>query len=584
MLTRWFRFNRLATRMFLFLFASGVLVLATLAWNTLNRAEELYRSKALLDAEIMINRTNEYVNSYLDNVQSILLQIAFRKELFGDLLSTADKEAILREYVRSNGVVLSSLYVIRDDGDTVSSNQLYYSILGNPHLTGLVDLASLNYGAINWSEPYDSPLSQRTMAFVTPVSNQGGQRLGVVVMEIDLKQLSGKLSTLLETESQSFMVLTSAKNVVSSNPYNRLIPQQLRHGDQIGQPLIDELARLPVGTSHMKLQEKPIVTVKSITNRLGWSLISIFDEASFFRDIRSLYIYHRDAALIWIVLICIGSYLISRYFTRPIRRLALKMDRVKALEFKSPLPTERRADEIGDLARSYSAMMERIRTLSQEVRTSEEQKRDYEIRMLQSQIGPHFLYNTLACIESLAYQQKLSEVQETIHSLVGILSLSIGRSNQFIPLAEELQGLYMFVQIQNVRYGQSILLTADITPELEALPIPRLTLQPIVENAIFHGIAPTGRKGKIRLKVFKSKHGIKIYIRDNGIGMDAGKARELLHTDRKNPSSSSFNSLGLSNVHDRLQLYYGQPYGLKIRSYPQKGTLVRVLLPPSNRI
>ncbi|TBL80686.1 histidine kinase [Paenibacillus thalictri] len=582
-LLRRLRSTRLATKMFLFLFFSSSFVLALLAWNTLGRAEEVYKSMALKDSEIIISRTNEFIDSYLDNVQTIMLQLAFRRELFGEGLNEKEKEAILREYVRSNGSVLSTLYVIPDHGNVVSSTQLYYSILGNPHLTRLVKLAKLNYGAVNWSEPYESPLSQRTMAFVTPVSTPEGRPLGVVVLEIDLNQLSAKLSRLLETEAQSFTVLSAEQSVVASNPQSRLIPRQLRQGNTFSEELIGQLADLPIGTSRMQLLDKPIIAVKSNTNRLGWSLISIFDEASFFRDIRGLYTYYRDAALYWVVLLCVGSYLLSRYFTLPIKRLALRMDRVKALEFHSVLPPESRGDEIGELARSYHAMMERIRSLSQEVRQIEEQKRDYEIRMLQSQIGPHFLHNTLACIESLAFQQKIAEVQMTIHSLTGLLSLSIGRKTPFITLKEELQGLHMFVQIQNIRYGKQIALNVQMSAELGEQQIPRLTLQPIIENAIFHGIVPTGRRGKIGIKVVAGRNGMNIFVRDNGIGMEEAQARSLLGAERGTPSSGSFNSLGLANVNSRLQLYYGSPYGLKIRGRLQKGTVVRVRVPLISR-
>jgi sensor histidine kinase YesM len=572
-----FRKTRLVARQFIFLFISSLIVLASLAWNTLNHTEEIYRSKTLRDAEIILSRSNEFINSYLDNVQNILLQLSFRKELFG-VISEQDTEKILREYVDSNSTALSTLYLIRNNGTVVSSTQLYFSILGNDHLAKMVDLAKLNYGGINWSEPYQSPISQRTMAFVAPVSDNKGGLLGVIVMEIELTQLSTRLSKLLETETQTFTVLSSSKSVVASNPFSKLIPPELRENGIIRNELIEQWFQLPIGVSEIEMGSNKAIAMKSNTNRLGWSLISIFDESSFYRDIRSLYTYYRDAAIFWVLFLFVGSLLISHYFTSPIKGLVRKMDRVRNFELQSPIQADRE-DEIGDLARSYNAMMERIRSLRQEVLSVEGQKRDYEIRMLQSQIGPHFLYNTLACIDSLAYQEKLPEVQETLKSLIGILSLSIGKQSQFITLAEELQGLSMFTQIQNIRYGKAISLHFEVEQGLEAHLIPRLTLQPIVENAIFHGIVPTGRIGFIRITIFTHKEGIRMYIRDNGIGMEEGKARMLMVSERKNPNHNSFNSLGIYNVHNRLQLYYGALYGLKIRGRLQKGTVVRVLIP-----
>ncbi|UUZ94825.1 sensor histidine kinase [Paenibacillus sp. P25] len=238
-----------------------------------------------------------------------------------------------------------------------------------------------------------------------------------------------------------------------------------------------------------------------------------------------------------------------------------------------------REDEIGRLARSYNAMMERIQLLVQEIKEAESRKQQFELKMLQSQIAPHFLYNTLACIGSLAKQHKTDAVRDTIKSLVGLLSFSFDKKSEYVTLAEELEGLAMYVHIQQMRYGDKFKLQMEAAPETLGCKMLKLTLQPLVENAIFHGLAPLKRPGLIRVRTRLVRMKVVITVRDNGTGMNSEQLENVFSERRKAPSRHRFTGLGVMNVQERIRLHYGQEYGLKIASRPETGTLIRIESP-----
>jgi sensor histidine kinase YesM len=224
-------------------------------------------------------------------------------------------------------------------------------------------------------------------------------------------------------------------------------------------------------------------------------------------------------------------------------------------------------------------MMERIHHLLLETKEMEMRKNQYELKMLQSQIAPHFLYNTLACISSLAKQRKIEAVRETIRALVGLLSFSFDKSGEFVTLEEEIEGLRMYAYIQTVRYGEKFILTIDAAPESLQSQILKLTLQPLVENAIFHGLAPRKVQGNIRIRTFVRKDRLCIIIRDNGLGMNSEQLSSIYSERRRAPSKHRFTGIGIMNVQERIRLHFGEEFGLRIASIPGVGTLIRIELP-----
>jgi sensor histidine kinase YesM len=581
-LIEWFQGWSIATKQFVFLFFVTAILFFSLATLNLRDAESLYRDQVIHDSEVLMTRTADLIEAYLDNVNNVLLMLSSSKDLFVDGNEEQTVQT-LRHYAKSNSSLIGALYLIRSDGKVYSNQQTYYEILGHPQLQRLSELAKTNYGSISVSGPYNSPLSELTVAYTKSIMNERNEYLGAAVLEINLSFLYKRISPLLINSHQTFVMITkSGEPVYLLDSKDDMLPfKNAIYPPQLTGDFMALVSDLPLGVNHIEGAKGKLVTVKSAYNRLGWSVVLFIEESYFYQATQKLHNNFSSAGIIWLFALLFCSYMMSRYFTSPIRTLVQKMDHFRDFTVIFPLTTTRK-DEIGKLYSSYKAMLNRIHFLIKEIKEIEERKKETEMKMLQSQIAPHFIYNTLACVISLAKQNKTQEVIQTIKSLVGLLSFSIDRISSIVKLQDELEMLRMYVQIQKVRYGDKVNFIEDCDPKTLNCPILKLTLQPIVENAIFHGLAPQKKSGTIIIRTFRRKDKVQIYIRDNGMGMKREVAKGLLQENLHQLDKSRFTSIGLKNVNERIKLHYGESFGMKIRSVPGIGTIVRISIP--NRI
>lgn len=285
--------------------------------------------------------------------------------------------------------------------------------------------------------------------------------------------------------------------------------------------------------------------------------------------------------LIFTSCISIGMVL-SSFFTKrinePIDKLVSHIRLLSHGDFTVD-PKIESEDEIGTIGKGVNHMAAKIEELVDMKVESEKEKKNLEIKMLQAQITPHFLYNTLDSIRWIAIIQKNSGIVKVVTSLSSLLKNMAKGFNEKITLKQELDFLADYIVIEKVRYVELFDVEIDVEPkELYQAKIVKLTLQPLVENAIFSGIEPSGRNGLVQIKAVKKGQDLCITVRDNGIGMDKEKAKQLLK-DTETVKSSSMSGIGLPNVDRRMKLVYGESYGLSIQSEPGQYTQITVMLP-----
>ncbi len=284
-------------------------------------------------------------------------------------------------------------------------------------------------------------------------------------------------------------------------------------------------------------------------------------------------------------IVAIGTVLIllmNRMITAPISHLQSRMERISEGDFSRDSAIEWN-HELGDIGRGINDLSENISQLMERRLEDEKQKQDLEYKMLQSQINPHFLYNTLNSIKWMATIQGANGISEMTTSLSRLLkSISKGTS-LLIDIREELSLLENYFTIQSYRYGGTI--TMDIQVDDEKLynsAIIKFTLQPLVENAIFHGIEPKGCAGRILIHVGyetpDAADRVRIDVTDDGVGMTAEKASQVLNSNNDSPADF-FREIGLSNVHKRLQYQFGAEYGITIESKEGEYTTMSIHIP-----
>ncbi|MBM7569077.1 sensor histidine kinase [Paenibacillus sacheonensis] len=232
-------------------------------------------------------------------------------------------------------------------------------------------------------------------------------------------------------------------------------------------------------------------------------------------------------------------------------------------------------NEIGQLGRSFNKMIGQIALLIERISKEESEKKKAEIRALRYQINPHFLYNTLNSIRWMAKLNRTNDVDSAVTTLVQLLEGSLERGGVFGTIGGELELLEKYMIIQEYRYENKIELYTDCPEELLDVPIPRMLLQPIVENAIFHGIAPKEEKGTIAIQVQQLGEDLLIRIKDDGVGMDKELIGRLLISSKER-MTKGMTSIGLRHVDQTIKLYYGNAYGVKVASAEGEGTSVLI--------
>ncbi|TCL62276.1 two-component system sensor histidine kinase YesM [Hydrogenispora ethanolica] len=316
---------------------------------------------------------------------------------------------------------------------------------------------------------------------------------------------------------------------------------------------------------------KSIITYATIAN-MNWRVVNIRSYASLTAQLNKT-----TDRLLLVNLLCLAiffgiSSFIARSISAPLKKLTQRMLHFDLDEAPAgPLPE--RKDEVGILERSFLVMKENIHALVQENQAKERKKKDAELKALQAQIRPHFLFNTLNAVRWAALNNNPQKAATMVLLLTKLLKMTLVKGEEFIPLALEIENLQSYAEIFRLRHGTQFELLCELDEEILQYRIPRLLLQPLVENAIIHGFENLKSGGVIRINARKSECQIVITIRDNGKGIADHPLPQEGKKDLK------FSGMGIQNVAERIKLYYGEEYGLKLSSEPGRGTTIEVTLP-----
>jgi two-component system sensor histidine kinase YesM len=234
-------------------------------------------------------------------------------------------------------------------------------------------------------------------------------------------------------------------------------------------------------------------------------------------------------------------------------------------------------DEVGQLAHGFNQMVKEIRSLINRIYETEREKRQVELQMLQQQINPHFLYNTLDSINWMARMQNASNISSSITALIKLLRTSIHNGNDFNTIRDEVEGLRNYVEIQRLRYGDKLDVQFEIEEGILDHKILKLLLQPLLENAIHHGLDSDQDTGFVLVTGRQYPGMIEFRIEDYGRGMTEEEISQVMTAVLK--KRNSFSGIGISNILQRMKLYYGEKYGLTFHSEPGKGLKAKLTIP-----
>ncbi|MBQ9361243.1 MAG: sensor histidine kinase [Lachnospiraceae bacterium] len=277
--------------------------------------------------------------------------------------------------------------------------------------------------------------------------------------------------------------------------------------------------------------------------------------------------------LISAIVLVLVLFLTSRAML-PLARLAGKMTKVQEGDFMEYMPVEG-TSEVRNLAVTYNYMLDDIKSYIDELMNTQQEKRTAEIKALQMQINPHYIYNTLASIKWMVYAGDREKTIKMIDAFISLLRNTISNADEFITVKQEVENLNNYTLINQMRYGDTVRVAFHVEDECMDCLMPKMILQPFVENAFFHAF-PSGRKGNINIYMEKTGENLAVSIADDGVGMKQDRADMELNRDTK---KEHFSGIGMHNVRDRLSLLYGDEAEVLISSVENKGTTVSIRLP-----
>ena len=313
----------------------------------------------------------------------------------------------------------------------------------------------------------------------------------------------------------------------------------------------------------------------------GWRIFTVASMGNLLSPVLDL----RDQMILLTVIISIIafclSYLYARYSTRRIKTLAEQVRRVENGDLSVSCIVDSE-DEIGELQNSFNFMVRRISLLVDERYNLGKNLKDMELRALQAQINPHFLYNTL---DMIAWKAMASGNQETVDIVVKLARfyrLSLSNGSDFLPLSDEVEHVRLFVELTNLCRSRNVQLNTEVSPNIADYPIMKLILQPIVENSLFHGLYElSDREGVIRLTAEQIGSYVQIQIADNGVGIEKSKLAELLAKKERPVVNTKRGGYGIGNILERLRIYYDDRFTFQIESAILTGTTVTIRIPYS---
>jgi two-component system sensor histidine kinase YesM len=330
--------------------------------------------------------------------------------------------------------------------------------------------------------------------------------------------------------------------------------------------------------------KKRLLVERPIEGMAGWSLSQVLSEQQFGQQKNLYTLFILGTCLAIVSLGVLLAFLLNKIIMEPIQKLSSKIHGISTGDFSRDTAIEWN-HELGQIGRGINNMSEDIITLMEKRVSYEKQKKDLEYQILQSQINPHFLYNTLNSIKWMATIQNANGIADMTTALARLLKNVSKGTTSMIPLREELDLVKDYFLIQKYRYGGSVTIEYSIESEdLYKCEIHRFTLQPIIENALFHGIEPAKTAGKITVSAQSTNLGtqkvLKIDITDNGIGMSKDTIDKVLHEKTESQNKAEFfRHVGISNVNRRIQYDFGPEYGITINSCPGSFTTMTILIP-----
>lgn len=576
-----YSFSRFSIRSAIFIYftVSALVAILLVGISMYGRMSNQFLSEIREENEEMIRQINRSVDSYLRTIMKLSDSLYYGVVKNADLSS----DSVNREFTLlydNNKDYVSNIALLSKDGRLLEAapaarlkpeldvtqeewfqntlertDNLHFSI---PHVQYIFD---------NHDNQYRWVI---TMSRAVEITSGTSTEQGVLLLDISYDSLQQLLQHVALGNS-GYVYMMGANGALIYHPKMQLIDAGLAKEN------LQAAASYRDGNYEEEYQGRMRnITVKSV-GYTGWKIIGVTPKTGLaLNNLKTNLFLVFVVAFFVFILILINAYISSR-ITTPIHELEISVNELEAGKLDTEV-YQGGSYEIRHLGRSIGDMAKRIQTLMDDIVAEHESKRKREFDTLQSQINPHFLYNTLDIIVWMIENEQKDEAVKVVTALARFFRISLSKGRSIITVKDEVEHVRNYLMIQQKRFKNKFTYRIEVSPEAEKLASLKLMLQPLVENAVYHGMEFMDGDGLVEIRVYLEAEELWFSVRDNGLGMTAEQVERLL-SDEPYVASKRGSGIGVKNVNERIRLYFGEAYGLKIESEPDEGTVIVIHLP-----
>ena len=568
----------------------GCMVLAMLLQLVLFHAS----SSSIIAAQTaQINRTtlenlSDDVYDRFKRIENSLITIYEHKSFVRELSSSVDQDALSRKYAAlayemagkafDSDENLVALYIYTMDHQLISSYRhaqtpiytypvdIYdHSMKGSAE--GVQDIVASNPPVMAVTSYKNDKRELRLVRCILRILENAQTPVGYMVCDVDPKGFESLMRKYRYADEQAVWLQPQDRTLIAS-----VVPES---GETVA--LMDSLSTRVQQGEMLSDQQTSHSLYSSPVRKYGLTLYSLIPSSALNANQAMLTSSTILAFVLVLILFVVLFFFISQGLTRPLDQMADTMNRIRRGETQLRLP-EMRQDELNKLSGTFNNMLDRIEELIAREYQTAIQLNDTKYKALQTQVNPHFLFNTLDTMSAIAMIHDCQIVSTLCHALSDLFRYSLRMDEPLAPISEELKHLKNYMYVINVRMNDSIHMTIDIPADMLKTRVPRLSLQPLVENAISHGLRNKRGEKQIHISARRTQEEILLSIKDNGVGM-SDEMLEKVRTMDPEKALSTGTSIGLLNIAARLNLLFGREYGLEVESGEQEGTTVILHIP-----
>ncbi len=405
------------------------------------------------------------------------------------------------------------------------------------------------------------------------LTNRGRMSGGILLVDMNFSGIR-QLFTKVNSQGLGYVYLINSDGDIIYHPKQNLIFSSMMKENNKTASQYDD------GVYDETFQGEDRTVIVKTVGYTGWKIVSVTPKKIFYQNANRTRIVAGIMLSLSIFLMIFANQFVAVRVARPMKKLE---DSLKGIGVdKEPEIYIGGPPEIQHLGKTILSMVEQLRKLTDDIVKEQEEKRKSELDALQSQINPHFLYNTLDSIMWMVESEQYEDAVAMVQALGKLFRISLSRGKNIITVGEELQHARSYLDIQKYRYKNKFISYFEIEEDIEKYKTIKLILQPLIENAIYYGMEYMDGDGEIYIRAYTRENDLYFEVEDNGLGMREEQVAGLLTEEPKVRSKGS--GIGLRNVHQRIQLYFGETYGLQIESEPDEGTIIRIHLPKTEDV